>query len=101
MALLGQVNADLVGPPGLQANATEGGRREGLDDLDLGDRGLALVGPPGAAPQSVAAILDQARFETPRPHPPVGHGEVLALGQVLLEDAVQPALGQLGLGETD
>jgi len=90
-----------VGASGLEANPTEGRPSKLLEHLDVGDRELPFAGAARAAPEAVAAVLDQARFDAPRPRAPVGHGQVLALGEVALKDVMQPALGQLGLGEAD
>ena len=72
MTGLGEVNADLVGPAGLQATAHVGRRptafAQHLDRLDLGRRaarvarraafGRSRARPPGAA-QAIAAVLEK------------------------------------------
>ncbi len=62
---------------------------------------MPLVGTAGAAAQTVASVRHEARLDSSGPNAPVCHRRVLALGQVLFENAVQAALRQLGLRKTN
>src|SRR5580698_10892656 len=56
VSTLGEVNADLVRPAGLEAHPAERGPPQALDRLDVGDGLLPLVGVSGRAADPVAAI---------------------------------------------
>ena len=66
MADLGQVDADLVGPAGLEPAGDEGGHRaEPLDDAVMGDAVPPLAAAAGDAAAEVAAVGDQGQVDRP------------------------------------
>jgi len=109
MAELGQVDANLVLPPGFQAALDQGRTRERRDRLDVRDRTLRLGRnsapgtpevPVGAA-DSVAAIRDQTSFDALRGDLAVRDRMIDALDVVRAELRRQDALRVRGACEHD
>ena len=96
MARLRQVNADLVGTPGLQSHATIGRGRQPFQYFDVGHRVLprrwtrALPGAlfAGGAAQAIAAIGNEARFNPATSHGAVRDRQVGARRQMTLKNLV-------------
>ncbi len=104
VAHLGHVDADLVGPPGLEpAGEQAGDRAEPLDDLEVGHRPLPLAVEPGDASTEVAPVGDQGLVDRARlaPGRPFDDGQVLPLDVVLAEQLLErpDRLGRAGQGE--
>src|SRR5687768_16189781 len=101
MAQLGEVDADLVLPPGLEAALDEGGAAKLLERRHVGDGtpciGRRLSARPAEvaerAAQPIAAIEDQLRLDTLRLHRTMGDRPIGALDRVLLELGREMAMG--------
>src|SRR5450432_1264053 len=98
---LREVDANLVRATGLEADANERRGAELTYGGHVRDGVLAFAWPPRRAPNAVAAIGDERRFDAPARHGAVGDGEVLAPRLVALEDLVQRALGEARLREAE
>ena len=92
MAHLGQVDADLVGPPGFQpAGDQRGNRAKPLDDPEVGHSVLPFTGHPRDAPAEVAPVdherlVDRPGFAADRA---LDHGEVLPLDVVVAKEVLE------------
>ena len=99
MTGLGEVDADLVGLAGLEADLAQRGVAQALAHRDVGDGALALVGVGGGTAQAVAAIDDELRRDGLGAHGAVGDAQVHALARVIAELGGEALLGALALGE--
>jgi len=70
IASFGEVNPDLMGASGFQAHPAQRGAAQVFNHFDIGDGPLALAKAFETATQTVAAIFDQLRFDSPRLHLP-------------------------------
>ena len=116
MSRLRQMDADLVGPPGLQRHGDERARlarrraSELLDHLDVRDRSLRPLAADRVVPaaalldgstQPVAPVLDEVGDDLPVTRNAVDDREVAPLGGVGTERPCQGTLGGPRPGEDD
>ena len=93
MARLGQVNANLVRPPGLQPALQQRVAVEEFQRADVGHRPLADAGQRRAAAAFVAPVADEVRDERLRLDAAQDDRLVDAADLVLAEHLHEPALG--------